>query len=80
MTGSFNMNMTFLKSLWRKLFKRKTGSFDTDEQWSIKVEANLPPMNRAEKMKILSELMSYTYDPSQDPERVLRGEVESYFE
>jgi hypothetical protein len=59
--------MTFLKSLWWKLFKRKTGVYlHGDGIFGVgNVESALPPI---------------AYDPSQDPEKLLRGEVESYFE
>jgi hypothetical protein len=64
--------MTFLKSLWRKLFKR-TGVFESHD-------ADLSALSvfHWAELKDLPRLPAY--DPEQDPEKLLRGEVESYFD
>lgn len=51
--------MNFLKSLWRKLFKAKTGVYES-----------APVFDQD----------ATTYDPSEDPEKIMTGEIESYFE
>lgn len=55
--------MNFLKSLWRKLFGVKTGSYDSGES---KVKFTYDP--------------TFTYDPQTDENKVMNGEVESYFD
>lgn len=56
--------ISFLKSLFRKLLKQKTGAFETVE---------IPGYG--------TYLQSATtYDPSEDQEKIMTGEIESYFD
>jgi hypothetical protein len=68
--------MTFLKSLWRKLFPVKAKKGITLDDWNNyvrKVEAvTIKRLNQ----KVLAQ----TYDPSTDEHKIMSGEVESYFE
>lgn len=70
-TDHKGLAMTFLKSLWRKLFKIKPCVYYTSE-WRDVGDA------LAFTRKV--EFTNNAYDPSQDPEKLLRGEVESYFD
>lgn len=63
--------MNFLKSLWRKLFGIKTGTYYSSEWQDV-------DMALAITRKV--EIIRPAYDPSQDEERIMRGEVESYFD
>jgi hypothetical protein len=60
--------MNFLKSLWRKLFKVTTGVYDSGFE------------DHATHVSIHKEIESQMYDPSEDPEKIMTGEIESYFE
>jgi hypothetical protein len=51
--------MLWFKSLWRKLFKVRTGVYESAPM--IAQDATM-------------------YDPSEDPEKIMTGEIESYFE
>jgi hypothetical protein len=70
--------MTFLKSLWRKLFPVK--SFDSGVFYNrprTLVDHTLDSFSE----KIAQQMFRRkAYDPSQDENRILKGEVESYFE
>lgn len=57
--------MTFLKSLWRKLFRKEVLIYQSE--WR-----DVPAY--------IGKDITMTYDPSQDENRILKGEVESYFE
>lgn len=66
--------INWLKNLWRKWFVCKTGSYETEL-----------PMIMLRKEVSLAELKKRyphrpAYDPSQDEERIMRGEEESYFD
>lgn len=66
--------MNFLKRIWRKMFN-STGvcdSHDTDLR-ELSLRASL-----TSQWPIKGP--SFVYDPSTDEEKILRGEVESYFE
>lgn len=58
--------MNFLKRVWRKLFGVKTGSYET--------------VHLLEHGTYIITSDRPAYDPSQDDEKILNGEVESYFE
>lgn len=55
--------INFFKSLYRKLFGIKAGSYDSRES----------------SMKFAYD-PTFTYDPSQDENRIMSGEVETYFD
>lgn len=61
--------MNFLESLWRKLFKKEDMVL-VQEYWH---------KDGARAVKIGNSQWQ-AYDPSEDPEKILNGEVESYFE
>lgn len=67
--------MNFLKSIWRKLFGVKTGVYTC--------EAFEPQENSWAGSAIVAG-SSYgarkAYDPSQDENKLMNGESESYFE
>lgn len=69
--------MNFLKRIWRKLFPVKSGVYPSgiDSLHAIAYKENWSDKKRLKAFK-----ESFTYDPSEDPQAILRGEVESYFE
>lgn len=68
--------MNFLKSLYRKLFGIKTGSYET----VITQGGQLQLWNMSGKIKPRIGITRPAYDPSQDENKIMNGEVESYFE
>ena len=56
--------MNFLKSLYRKLFGIKTGAYETDYILRLPKGFSVRP----------------AYDPMTDENKIMNGEVESYFE
>lgn len=60
--------MNLFKRLWRKLFGVKTGAFDTlhVEYWH--------------KSQETQHFFRPAYDPFEDEEKIMKGEVESYFD
>ena len=64
---------SFLKSLYRKLFGIKTGAYDYMDEIYIPIgyESNGEYRERHNRK---------AYDPSTDENKIMNGEVESYFE
>jgi hypothetical protein len=73
--------MNFLKSLWRKLFGVKTGAYQTIlvDREALRIGSDLDKKKITDAVnKMLSSRSAY--DPSEDPEKIMTGEVESYFD
>lgn len=62
--------ISWFKNLWRKWFGFKTGIYQSE--WKDVQE--VVTFNRR------IEFIRPAYDPSQDEERIMRGEEESYFD
>lgn len=71
--------MNWIKRLWRKLFEVKTGAHATVvDRESIALAKRSDP--KKVKLAVDKMLRRPAYDPSEDPEKVMSGEIESYFD
>lgn len=86
--------INFLKRIWRKIFRQKTGGYDSGDVVfkdpmihpdlsSAKNQAmflaGAIPVKKVSKEE-LKKLYPQSYDPSLDEEKILKGESESYFD
>lgn len=79
--------MTFLKSLRRKLFKQSAGVYSQGISVTQSVASTVEEVSKCycnphfDCHYCSSSLYSsIVYDPSLDEEKILKGEVESYFD
>lgn len=66
--------MNFFKRIWRKMLGIKTGAYTNEEI----VERIEHAVANKDKLRLIGSRPAY--DPSTDEQKILLGEVESYFD